>query len=233
VLLSSTLVRPRPADIALDRSAVMRYLGYKPGVTQVRPSHEALVDEGIARTLAAAEPVASLAYCSIAVAGDTITTRMPGLTWHSRSLARLLKGASAVTLVAATLGPGIDALTHRLFKVEEQYALATIVDAAGSALVHGLGAWVRDSLAQPGGQVLTPLYGPGYGDWPITDQIALTAAAGGGDIGLTCTETCFLIPQKSLVGLIGWVPTGSPPSAAGCALCRMPDCAYRARPVEG
>lgn len=233
VQLPVTVVRPAPEALPLDRSAVMRYLGYKPGITQVGPSHEALVNEGIARTLAVVEPVATLAYCSVSVDGDVVRTFVPGLTWHSRSLTRLLKGAAAVSLVAATLGPGVDTLVERLFKVEENYALATIVDAAGSALVHGLGVWLRESIAVPDGVALTPLYGPGYGDWAITDQIALTAAAGGGNIGLMCTDTCFLIPQKSLVGLTGWVPSRPQSGAAGCALCSMPDCAYRAKAVGG
>lgn len=228
--LPRTILRPRAEDVAVPRSEVMRLLGYKEGRTQVDERHLALVDQGIALARAAAAPAASLAYCAITVQGDLVTTAVPGLAWRSRSLSRLLQGAVAVSLVAGTLGPGIEEKTRELFAAEE-FALATIVDAAGSALVHGLLLALQASLQQQAG-ALTPLYGPGYGDWPIEDQTALTEAAGGPAIGLISTETCYLTPQKSLVGIFGWKADGRP-VASGCSLCTMAGCAYRVRPERG
>lgn len=226
--LPITVLRPGAAELPLDRSAVMRYLGYKPGITRLDERHEALVDRGIGLAVAAAVPAVSLAYCGVAVAEDEVTTRVPGLVWRSRSLARLLRGGVGVTLVAATVGDGVDELVARLFRAEE-YALATVVDAAGSGLVHGLGENVRAYLtAQADGVELSSLYGPGYGDWAIEDQIAVTDAAGGAGIGVVSTEACYLVPQKSLVGIVGWVPVGGR-LLSGCQLCTMPDCAYRVR----
>jgi len=221
--LPRKLLRPAAVDLALDRSLVMRLLGYKEGRTQLQPQHLALVDRGIAMTVAAATPQVSLAYCAVAVADQTVATLLPGLAWRSRSLARLLRGAAGVYLVAATLGPGVDELVASLFR-QEEYALATIADAAGSALIHALGEYVRTALAEEGS--LTALYGPGYGDWPVGDQIALTQAAGGPLIGLTSSETCYLEPQKSLVGVMG---VGSPGGRGGCSLCTMAGCTYRER----
>nr|PZN71062.1 MAG: hypothetical protein DIU55_09735 [Bacillota bacterium] len=182
----------------------------------------------------------SLAYCAVTIEGDHVRAGVPGVGWRSRSLARLLAGADAVTLVAATLGPGVDELIRDLF-AREEYALATIVDAAGSALVQGLTEWVRQALlrgpiADPDAgpaqarAKLTPLYGPGYGDWPVEEQIALTSLACGEAIGLRCTPTCYLVPQKSLVGLMGWLPPAGrdwPP--VGCTRCTLADCPYRVR----
>jgi len=215
-----TVVRPASAELPLDRSEVLRYLRYKPGITRMGPREEALVDRGIALALEAAAPAACLSACAISVDGRTVATRVPGLVWHSSALARLLQDAAGVTLVAATLGPEIEQLTAELFRTEE-YALATVVDAAGSALVHGLEEHLR---AIVGGQV-SPLSGPGYGDWDIHDQTSLTQKAGGELIGLSCTETCYLSPQKSLVGIFGWTAAGN--SAAPCATCRLKDCTYR------
>ncbi len=201
---------------------VMRLLGYKEGKTQLRPQDHALLEKGIALTREAASPVISLAYCAVTVTGDLVRTRVPGLAWRSRSLARLLREANAVYLVAATLGPGVDELIPALFR-QEEYALATIVDAAGSALIHALGEHASQELGVPG---LTGIYGPGYGDWPVQDQIALTEVAGGPEIGLTSSETCYLTPQKSLVGIIG---VGNAAGRGGCSLCTMAGCAYRER----
>lgn len=229
--LPRTILRPQAGELPAPRPEVMRLLGYKEGRTQVDERHLALVDRGIALAREAAAPAASLAYCAITVADDRVTTAVPGLAWRSRSLARLLQGAHAVSLVAGTLGPSIEEATRELFAAEE-FALATIVDAAGSALVHGLLLHVQAHLSQQAG-ALTPLYGPGYGDWPIEDQIALTEAAGGPAIGLYSTETCYLTPQKSLVGIFGWKAHAGRPAASGCTLCTMADCAYRLRPERG
>ncbi|MFZ5828050.1 MAG: hypothetical protein ACOY94_27405 [Bacillota bacterium] len=229
--LPRALLRPEAGLLSAPRLEVMRLLGYKEGRTQVDERHLALVDRGIALARAAAAPVASLAYCAVTVQGEQVSTAVPGLTWRSRSLSRLLEGAVAVSLVAGTLGPGIEEQTRALFAAEE-FALATIVDAAGSALVHGLLLHVQAHLKARAGS-LTPLYGPGYGDWPLADQIALTEAAGGPAIGLISTETCYLTPQKSLVGIFGWLAQPGRPAPSGCSLCTMAGCAYRVRPERG
>jgi len=234
VRLPLTVRRPAAEALAVQSGEVLRYLGYRPGVTRVEPRHQELVDRGIVLAVAAAAPAVAAAFCAIAIEGETVSTRVPGLAWRSRALTRVLGEAAGVSLVAATLGPAVEELTQRLFAAEE-YALATVVDAAGSALVQALGRWVQGELAAEAarsGLTVTPLYGPGYGDWDIHDQIALTAAAGGAEIGLRSTETCYLIPQKLLVGVIGWTAGGGR-RGSGCALCAMPDCAYRSRPSEG
>lgn len=193
------------------------------------------MERGIALTREAAAPAASASYCAVTVAEDRVSAAVPGVAWQSRSLARLLAGADAASLVAVTLGAGVDELIRDLF-AREEFALATIVDAAGSALVHGLAEWVRGALLQEAeagaaaGVTLTPLYGPGYGDWKVEEQPGLVALAGGEAIGLRCTPTCYLVPQKSLVGLLGWLPPGGRDrTAAGCARCTLADCAYRVR----
>lgn len=230
-MLPHAILRPPMDEIEAPLAEVVRLLGYREGRTRLSGRDVALVERGIRLAREAARPAASVAYCAVSVSGGEVRTPLPGVSWRSRSLARLLDGADGVSLVAATLGPGVEELTRDLF-AREEYALATIVDAAGSALVRGLGEWLRAELGgSAGGAQPTPLYGPGYGDWPIEDQIALVRLAGGPAIGLTCTETCYLRPQKSLVGLIGWLPAGAARgwSSAGCARCTMADCAYRIR----
>lgn len=230
-MLQYTILCPSADQLSAPPAEVMRLLGYREGRTRLAERDVALVERGIRLAREASRPMASVAYCAVTVDCDKVRTPLPGVAWRSRSLARLLDGADGVSLLAATLGPGVEELTRSLFDREE-YALATIVDAAGSALVQGLGEWLRTELAGPaGGARLTPLYGPGYGDWPIEEQIALVDLAGGQAIGLTCTETCYLQPQKSLVGLVGWLPAGAGRGLAlpGCVQCTMANCAYRVR----
>jgi len=229
--------RPPAAELAAPLPEVLRLLGFKQGRTRFSGRELDLVERGIALAREAATPAACATYCAVTVEADRVRAGVPGIGWRSRSLARLLEGADGVSLVAATLGPRVDELIRDLF-AQEEYALATVVDAAGSVLVQGLAEWVRQALlravvtghAAGPGPKLTPLYGPGYGDWPVEEQILLVALADGAEIGLSCTPTCYLVPQKSLAGLIGWLPPGGRDwSPLGCARCTLADCAYRVR----
>lgn len=221
------VLRPGAGQLPLVRDGVLRYLGYRPGVTRLAEKHQRLVDRGIGLAQEAAAPAVSLRYCAVVVEREQVRTRLPGLSWRSRSLSRLFQGAVGATLVAATLGSGIEALTARLFR-EEEYALATVVDAAGTVLVQGLIQWLRGQLESTAGDLHpTPLYGPGYGDWSLEEQPGLLAAAGAPSIGVTSTPAHQLLPAKSLVGVIGW--TGEQAGAGGCTWCSLADCAYRQR----
>lgn len=225
------VMRPDAGELPLNRDEVLRYLGYRPGITRLAERDRELVDRGIRLAREAAAPAVSFGYCAVSIEGEQVSTLVPGLAWRSRALARLLRGATGITLVAATLGPGVEALTARLFK-DEEYALATVVDAAGTVLVQGLAEWLRRRLAPLAGNLHpTPLYGPGYGDWSLEEQPGLLAAAGADRIGLSATPAHCLAPLKSLVGIIGW--KGAREGGGGCNLCTLADCAYRRRDPAG
>ena len=222
--------RPAASSLPLQRSEVMRFLGYKPGKTLLTPAVEALVDRGIDLALQAATPTFTVGYCAIgAVTTGNVALTVPSLTWKSVGLARLLRRGEAVTLVAATIGSGIEDKVQALF-TEQDYATATVVDAAGSALIQALGLHVQDLVAeQAAGRSLkaTPLFCPGYADWDIYDMPFLADQAGGSSIGIRCNSNCYLYPQKSLVGLIGWVAEEGRAPASGCDACSLKTCQYR------
>jgi hypothetical protein len=224
------ILRPDPLLLPVSRAEVLRYLGYKPGKTRLTAAVEPVIDQGIAKAVAAARPAISLAYCRVEqVEGDEVSLALPGLRWTSAALARMLRQAVAVTLVAATVGPAIEEQVQQLFQAQE-YAMATVVDAAGSALIHGLVQYAAQELAaesQPWSLRLTPLLSPGYADWPLSDLPALMEQVGAEQIGLHRTESLYLMPQKSLVGLIGWVSEAARLPASGCQICAQPNCPYR------
>lgn len=228
--LPSRTIHPPVERLTLDRAEVMRLLGYQPGKTLLTPVVERILDRGIALTIAAAQPAAVISYCSVdAAAEGEVRLAVPGLAWQSAGLARLLRGASGVSLVAATLGEGVELLVRQLF-AEQDYATATVVDATGSALIHALVRHAEALVAAEAGAAgckPTSLFCPGYADWALQAQPLLVAQAGGNEIGLTCTDTCYLTPQKSLVGLIGWAAEGARLPASGCTACGLTTCSYR------
>lgn len=234
-------LRPRrlsagPADLELDRAQVLRFLGYKPGRTRSSPLADAAVDAGIGAALAVLAPQAALVECAVTAAdadrGEVALAA--GVTWRSRRLAGAFAGAHAVTLVAATVGPGIDAAVDHLW-AQQEYAVATVVDAAGSAAIHAWLTRIRAHVFADGaaaGFTAADPVSPGYGDWDLADQIPilkLTRAAG---IGIESNPTCYLQPQKSVVAAIAWLADDDARPLSGCAVCRMPGCAYRQLPAR-
>lgn len=228
--LPTRVVTPPVDSLPLDRDQVMRLLGYQPGKTVLTPVITPVLERGIALGLAAARPAISLAYCSVhSISDGTVRLTVPGLAWKSSGLARLLREAPAVSLVAATLGPGIEEKVRQLF-AEQDYATATVVDATGTVLIQSLVRHAEALVDADAGEIgckATPAFCPGYADWDLYDQPALVAQAGGAAIGLTCTASCYLNPQKSMAGIIGWTAASARLPASGCSACSLTSCAYR------
>jgi len=226
-----TLV-PASGELAPDRADVLRYLGYRPGRSALTPRVEAVVDAGIAGAMAAAESRVAVGYCRLEpVADGAVALAVPGFAWQSQDLARRLAGVRAVTLLVASLGEGISDQVRRHF-ADGEYAVATAVDAAGTALVQALLQWALHTVAAEAAEFgfsLTPPYSPGYGDWAISAQLDLVQALGAA-ASVTCTPTCYLIPEKSIVALAGWTSGGAPDVPSGCAACVQPNCLYRQAP---
>lgn len=233
-------LRPRflwgsPTDLPLDRDEVLRYLGFKPGKTVMTDRAAAAVDEGIARARKVIAPRAALVDCAVAAVGAEGLELASGLRWQSRRLARGWSGARAVTLIGATVGEGIETEVAALFQAQE-YAVATAVDAAGSAFIH---AWLREVHQQvaagcaAAGMVLSAPYSPGYGDWDLADQHEMLRLVQADRIGLESTAACYLVPQKSAVAAVAWLhPNGQSAGPDGCAACAMRDCQYRKIPAR-
>lgn len=217
-----------PAALAVARADVLRYLGFRPGKTRLTPRAEAEVEAGIAHALPLLTPAAALTEAEvISRTEDHVST--PDCCWQSVELARQIGDASRVTLLAATVGEAVELETRRLFAAGEP-ALATVVDAVGSAAIW---AWVQ-LLLQEIGEAAAELglgrsspYSPGYGDWSMDDLPGLLTLSSGAAVGVTANEAGYLIPQKSLVSVVGWLRPGSAPPLAGCAACKLPNCKYR------
>lgn len=224
------IIRPPATSLPLERAEVMRFLGYQQGKTLLTPAVDAILDRGIALALEAARPAATMAYCSVkAVTAGSIALAIPGLSWRSTGLAKVLRHAEAVTIAAATLGLELEETVQKLF-AEQDYATATVVDAAGSALVQSLTRHIEGLVGEAAGArslKATTLFSPGYADWDIFDQQSMADQAGGAAIGVRCTSTCYLLPQKSMLGVVGWVADGARLPASGCEGCGLTSCAYR------
>ena len=153
--------------------------------------------------------------------------------WQGKDIARHLAGCGEVVLLAVTLGPDSRALRIRRAGVGD-VAAGAASDALASALTEQAADQAEASLremAAAEGVYLTGRYSPGYGDWPIGVQPRIAALLDTARrIGLCVTDTCLMLPRKSVTAALGVSREPVTGYRAGCAHCQLRDkCEYRKR----
>ena len=108
---------------------------------------------------------------------------------------------------------------------------ALILDAVLSAAVEAVcdeqeerlrGEFAERSL------FLTDRFSPGYGDFSIEYQRPIVQMLDAAKkIGLTLTDSCMMVPSKSVTAVIGISETSLPCHRQGCEICTKTDCLYR------
>ena len=209
----------------VNRREIFRYLGY--GATPPDEATAQLAEECL-------HDLAQYAACksihrSFRLTRQDDTLYFGGLTVTSRNLGKNLRGCSEVVLFAATLGPAVDRLIARYSHM--QMSRAAVMQAAAAAYIEEYcDTCQREITAQAHarGLFVRPRFSPGYGDFSIEHQRALTRVLDTPRrIGLTVTEGLALVPGKSVTAVMGLSPTDEKCHIAGCEACAKRDCAFR------
>ncbi len=134
----------------------------------------------------------------------TVTLRFADVTLQSRDLGRNLSGCSQVALLAATIGPQVDALIRRHSSLDPVYA--SILQATGAMFIEEVVNFVNDEIkkiAEAQGLKTRPRYSPGYGDVPLEVQKDFFRLLPCTRIGLTLMDTLIMAPEKSVTAFVG------------------------------
>ena len=218
VPVSRVLALDLPEGIDLGQAA--RYMGAKDGGDETL---RALLERWAPPLRAAAAPRAVWLRAPVGALGDL---------WQGSDIQRHLAGCTEAVLLAVTLGPGADAQIRRAGVGD------VAAGAASDALASVLAEQAADAaearlraLAAAEGMYLTGRYSPGYGDWPIGVQPRIAALLDTPRrIGLCVTDTCLMLPRKSITAALGLSRTPVTGRRAGCAHCALRDkCEYRKR----
>lgn len=145
----------------------------------------------------------------------------------------MLTGCARAVLLCCTLGAEFDRLL-RMAQARDM-AKAAMLNACGSAYVEaGCEEAEREIAARYPGLYLTDRFSPGYGDLPLSVQPDLLNALNAEKrLGVTLTDTCLMLPAKSVTAVIGLSDTPQPARIRGCGYCTFKgNCAYRERRVR-
>jgi hypothetical protein len=182
----------------MNKAEILRYMR-----TNSKTQDEkilALVDEAMALIESNAQPKTLYRIFDCTVTEDEL--KIGDFSFKSQRLAENLKGCKRVVIFGATLGVQCD----RLIKINtaSNIALAMALQASSASKIEEVCDSLEQSIIDQHGVTLRQRYSPGYFDLDITEQkkiftlLELTKR-----IGLSLTDTCEMVPTKSVTAFIG------------------------------
>lgn len=124
---------------------------------------------------------------------------------ESKSISKLLKKSVEMYIFALTLGPEISLIIDEYFKSHNSscaYLLDLIGSYAAEKGVEDICEIANQNIIGEN-KTLTRRFSPGYGDWKIECQHNLCEFVGCDKIGITVSDCGYLLPRKSVTGIIG------------------------------
>ena len=207
----------------IDRAETLRYLSYRGSA--IPQDVETKIDRCEELMLQTARPRVVWKLFDLQSDG---TLAQSAYRPSGNDIRILLRDCDRVILMAATLGAEVEELIRRAQK--RDMTEAVLLDAAGNAAIEQV---CDDLCALLAGRFapacLTERFSPGYGDMPLSDQKAFFSALDvSRRIGVTLSENCLMLPQKSVTAFIGVSDRPQPKRGQGCTHCpRSDDCAFR------
>lgn len=222
---SLTKIIPEGIETEIDEVDIRRYLGYE---REQCPRSEvlSLVDSQIRKAYELIKPAAYYTIKPITSVGNS-TISVDGLLFTSHKLARMFSGCSQAAIFAVTIGEALEKEVAQLTQ-EGLILKASVLDAAGSVAVEKVATWLEimiKGIAAANGDKVSWRYSPGYCDWDTTQQKELFRGLDGKSIGVNLTDTCLMVPRKSMSGIMGMGKSCNTFSA--CRFCNRKSCPTR------
>jgi hypothetical protein len=184
MVMSSRIKRIENLNIEFEEQRILRLIGYK------KKSHE--IKEPIKKLIA--EEKKKLEYLLHPASIYTI------LDYDETNKHPVFKDAEKVALCLCTIGPDLENEINQLMEKNEMVR-ALILDSLGSEVAEEVAIQSDRRLADIANKMsLWPSkrYSPGYGKWDIKEQKYIFQVLPGEDIGVRLTDSCMMIPRKSV-----------------------------------
>lgn len=154
-----------------------------------------------------------------------------GATFEGPLVAQALAGATEVALAVCTIGAALEERSQAQFAAGDSLQ-ALALDGAANAAVGAVSMAVLSRIcdeASARGLATGMRASPGQEGWPIQQQRVLFGLVPAGEIGVCLTDTCLMLPRKSVSFAIGLGPQMRP-DAVACDFCSKRErCHWRVR----
>jgi len=190
-------------NVDIDRNEVCRRLGYKGHSPPA--STLSLIDSQITKAYQLIQPVYTYELKAIEqVQGQDVLVE-GSLVFSSKTISYVLSNCKWGAIYLATIGNDLDDEITRIMDKGEMLE-ATILDFVGTEAAAQTLFKLRNvvkEIAKKSGCQATVQYAPGYCDWDVSQQKILFQAIDSASLGVRLTQSCLMIPHKSVSGIIG------------------------------
>ncbi len=203
------------SPVQADYSETARYLGYRK-TSLPDEQISSLIDECIRELFNVISPQAVYDFFDLETAFPH-SVRFADVEIISVDLARNLHGCKKVALLAATIGPQVDAVIRRCQTLNP--AKASVMQAAGAMYIEKFVDLVNDEIKKAvcdsvdfsdgKSVVCKPRFSPGFGDVSLEVQKDFFRLLPCARIGLTLMDSLIMSPEKSVTAFVGSGHSGS------------------------
>jgi hypothetical protein len=145
----------------------------------------------------------------------------------SKSLVKNMENCNDAYLFCATIGINADRIINKYMRFSPEKGV--IAQSVGATLIESVcdyaNAFFKDLEKN---KFLKARFSPGYGDFALTYQKYLfEVLAVSKNIGVTLTDSCMMVPTKSVTALVGICNSICEQENQGCENCSLKECLYR------
>jgi len=148
------------------------------------------------------------------------TTLQPG-----KIITSSLQEADSFAVFLVTAGKGFDAWNRQIQQGDDMVC-AFFADSLGSVIAEAsvavMQARIEQEMAERG-LFVSNSYSPGYCDWSLVEQQKLFTFFPEQFCGVTLTESCLMLPIKSVSGIVG-IGKNVKKRLYSCDVCTMTTC---------
>lgn len=201
------------------REMALKYLGY--GQHTLSEDMEKLLDTCIKEVKQVSQPRVTVKQFRLAK--EPLRIYETGDAILGKQMEELLKDCPECLLIGCTLGLELERKLKFYAKID--MTKAAVMDAVASAWLEEFCDEYESGLGYP---ARTYRACPGYGDFPLEFNRTIASLLDiSRKIGVTITASNLLIPQKSMLGVIGIGDRGRGKSCGNCVM--RDDCPFRKR----
>ena len=193
-------------SIATPLAQIYRRLGFRKGVTDLSPKDQAETEGYIETALSLIRLQGAARRLPVLLEGKSSVRLPEEATFESRRLFKFLGGSNEILLMGATAGPEI-MTAIREDAAGRNVTRGVVLDATASETVDAALDWImayyNQTLRRQGKRLLPTRFSAGYGDLALENQRTMYRLLALEKIGVEITETCILIPEKSVTAITG------------------------------
>lgn len=219
-LLDYSTINKVDVGLVIEKNEVLRYLGYNS--KKVDSVTDDIIDECINEILGLIKTNFIYNIYEINKEDRNIFLKNSKLKLEGEDIYIHLQNSEKCAIMAVTLGNEVDRRIKYYSKADLTKSL--VFDACATTAVEALCDRVEaviKKIAIDNGYHTTSRYSPGYGDLPLEIQPKiLNLLDTSRRIGLTVTDSCILLPRKSVTAFIG-IGAEAQNQRSSCKNCKL------------